>query len=187
MKTLSWSITLFALLIPAAAVAGPDGKFGTGDGTTPPLGSPEVLMCNTKLDSLVAAMKKPGNVGNVTAVSTIIVGGTTDSTAYAEGMLTPHAGEFAFLGGTAEPVFTGIVGTGELGALPDNKVYPLTFVIMNGLPSKAKLKWKFRSKNYESVVDSCEGGYWTSTAGNSTIANSTISIKLGPVKSGPEF
>ena len=149
-----------------------------GGRNNPPLGSPEVLMCNTKLDSLLAALKKPGNSPFVTPLSTIIVGSTTAASAYAEG--APLVGKAeVFWGGSS------ISGTGELGAGPD-KFDSLNFFIANGLPGKAKLLWIFQGKTYQSVVDSCEGNYWTATAGNSTIANSTIAIKLGPVvKSSP--
>ena len=194
LKTLTWSVALFALLIPAAAVAGPgDKKFGTGAPTvSPPLGSPEVLMCNTRLDSVMAAMKKPGNSQKVTAVSTIIIGGTTGSTAYAEGVLISTGGGFPEVGGgTAGPFFgdSTIGGTSQLGALPDNKVLS-SFLLHHkwtawqgeaqmGIPGP-HLWWR------GIVVNSCEGDYWTATAGNSTIETSTIAIKLGPVvKSAP--
>jgi hypothetical protein len=189
MKTLTWSAAVLALLIPTAAVAGPgDKKFGTGGGTTPPVGSPEVLMCNTKLDSLVAALKKPGNSPFVTSVSTIIIGSTTGATAYAEGVLiSPGTGFEENVDGKAGLLFGGpsIGGSGKLGALPKNEVHTLNFSITNGLPSKAKFVWVFQGNTYQSVVDSCEGSYWTATAGNSTTTSSAIAIKLGPVVKSP--
>jgi hypothetical protein len=33
----------------------------------------------------------------------------------------------------------------------------------------AKIKWRYRSKNYSATVDACGGGYWTATTTNSAI------------------
>jgi len=172
-------ILLAAFVVPAAVNAAPPvngAQVSPSQATQTPGLQPAIPACEVVLDGMIADWKKPNMKQEVAATSALIVG----ESAAAEGAKSGGGG-FYSVGGKAVPSGAMIKGTGSLGALPTNEVYPATFEIWkNPSTGKAMMKWTYRGNSYQSVVDTCSSGYWTAAS-----ATSSFMVKMGKVVENP--
>lgn len=144
-------------------------------GNLPP-GPVQPITCESRFDSLIAALQGGKNIGGANV--SLMIG----EQALAESPHLPSSGQgFNPVGGTAVRSGNKINGASTVAAPSTNSTSAALTYVISKVDGKARLSWTYKGKNYASNIDSCSSGYWTAAS-----ASSAIIVKLGPLQDPPE-